>query len=157
MKIKYCSCGRSPLITQTDGENWSVYCSNCECGCSSEEKFKAIDNWNNIFGFRICHCLESSSCLPKNLITSESNLSNREIIEKAKLDCTDKYCVWTMSSTYLQALILFADKNKILDEWKFILHKEDGTQEDKTKNIEYIFKTFSEPLDELFMVEWNEG
>lgn len=104
----------------------------------------------------ICYVCESSLALPTGVATEECNLSIREVINEAKeVVVTGKY-VYTMSPFFLQSLILFADKEGVLNNWKFILLHNNGTKEDKTEHCEELFEMMSSPLDELFMVTYKD-
>lgn len=87
--------------------------------------------------------------------TEECNLSYKEQIEKAKKDCIECSACNTMSPTYLQAFKLYADRFDVLDQWKFIIIKDDGTSVDVTNNTEVAFAMMAKPLDDLFNVEIN--
>lgn len=101
---------------------------------------------------RIMYIHESSKTLDE-VSTEECNLSYKEQIEKAKKDCV-KYSVCnTMSPIYLQAFKLYADIFDVLDLWKFVILKDDGTSVDVTDNTEDAFAMMVKPLDDLFNVE----
>lgn len=85
--------------------------------------------------------------------TEEKDLSYREQIAKAKEDCLRDDCFRTMSPVYLQAFKLYADMFDVLDRWKFIILKDDGTSVDVTDNTEDAFAIMAKPLDDLFNVE----
>ena len=85
--------------------------------------------------------------------TEESDLSYREQIDKAKDDCLRNGYFRTMSPVYLQAFKLYADIFDVLDQWKFIILKDDGTSVDVTDNTEDAFAMMAKPLDDLFNVE----
>lgn len=95
---------------------------------------------------------ESSKTLD-SYSTEEKNLSYREQIDKAKEDCLRDGYFRTMSPVYLQAFKLYADMFDVLDRWKFIILKDDGTSVDVTDNTEDAFAMMSKPLDDLFNVE----
>lgn len=95
---------------------------------------------------------ESSKTLD-SYSTEEKNLSYREQIDKAKEDCLRDSCFRTMSPVYLQAFKLYADMFDVLDRWKFIILKDDGTSVDVTDNTEDAFAMMAKPLDDLFNVE----
>lgn len=104
----------------------------------------------------ICYVCESSLALPKGMATEECNLSIQEIIDEAKeASVTGRY-VYTMNPFFLQALVLFADKQGVLNKWNFVLLHNDGTTEDKTEHREELFSMMSEPLDQLFMVTYED-
>lgn len=85
--------------------------------------------------------------------TEEKDLSYREQIDKAKEDCLRDGYFRTMSPVYLQAFKLYADIFDVLDRWKFVILKDDGTSVDVTDNTEDAFAMMSKPLDDLFNVE----
>lgn len=85
--------------------------------------------------------------------TEERDLSYREQIDKAKEDCLRDGYFRTMSPVYLQAFKLYADIFDVLDRWKFVILKDDGTSVDVTDNTEDAFAMMSKPLDDLFNVE----
>ena len=60
-----------------------------------------------------------------------------------------------MSPTYLQAFKLYADMFGVLDLWKFVVRKDDGTSVDVTDNTEDAFAMMAKPLDDLFNIEFN--
>ena len=95
---------------------------------------------------------ESSKTLDGN-DTEECNLSYKEQIEKAKRDCIGHSVCNTMSPIYLQAFKLYADMFGILDQWKFVILKDDGTSVDVTDNTEDAFAMMTKPLDDLFNIE----
>ena len=82
--------------------------------------------------------------------TEECNFSYKEQIEKAKKDCIERSVCNTMSSFYLQAFKLYAEKFDVLDQWKFVILKDDGTSVDVTDNTEEAFAMMAKPLDDLF-------
>ena len=85
--------------------------------------------------------------------TEESDLSYREQIDKAKEDCLRDGYFRTMSPVYLQAFKLYADIFDVLDRWKFVILKDDGTSVDVTDNTEDAFAMMAKPLDDLFNIE----
>ena len=85
--------------------------------------------------------------------TEECNLSYNEQIEKAKKDCTERSVCNTMSPVYLQAFKLYADMFGVLDQWKFVILKDDGTSVDVTDSTEDAFAMMTKPLDDLFSIE----
>ena len=87
--------------------------------------------------------------------TEECNLSYKEQIEKAKRDCIGCSVCNTMSPIYLQAFKLYADMLGVLDQWKFVILKDDGTSVDVTDNTEEAFAMMTKPLDDLFNIEIN--
>lgn len=87
--------------------------------------------------------------------TEEKNLSYREQIDKAKEDCLRDGYFRTMSPVYLKAFKLYADIFDVLDQWKFVILKDDGTSVDVTDNTEDAFAMMTKPLDDLFDVEIN--
>jgi hypothetical protein len=87
--------------------------------------------------------------------TEECNLSYQEQIEKARKDCVECSVCNTMSPAYLQAFKLYADIFNVLDQWKFIIKKDDGTSIDVTDNTEDAFAMMTKPLDDLFNVEFE--
>ena len=95
---------------------------------------------------------ESSKTLDE-VGTEECNLSYKEQIEKAKKDCVERVVCDTMSPTYLQAFKLYADMFDVLDLWKFVILKDDGTSVDVTDNTEDAFAMMAKPLDDLFNIE----
>lgn len=97
---------------------------------------------------------ESSKTLDGN-DTEECNLSLQEQIEKAKKDCVERSVCNTMSPIYLQSFKLYADIFDVLDRWKFVILKDDGTSVDVTDNTGYAFAMMVKPLDDLFDVEFN--
>ena len=101
---------------------------------------------------RIMYIHESSKTL-HGVDTEECNLSYKEQIEKAERDCVECSVCNTMSPIYLQAFKLYADKLDVLNEWKFIIIKEDGFKEDVTDNTEDAFAMMAKPLDDLFNIE----
>lgn len=104
----------------------------------------------------ICYVCESSLALPKGIATEECNLSIKETIQEARETAiTGKSVVYTMSPFYLQALVLYVDKQQVLNQWKFILLHDDGTKEDKSDKREDLFAMMSSPLDELFMITFE--
>ena len=99
---------------------------------------------------------ESSKTLGENC-TEECDLSYKEQIEKARRDCMGCSVCNTMSPTYLQAFKLYADMFGVLDQWKFVILKDDGTSVDVTDNTEDAFAMMAKPLDDLFNVEIEMG
>ena len=97
---------------------------------------------------------ESSKTLD-GMNVEECNLSYQEQIEKAKKDCVKHSVCNTMSPVYLQAFKLYADRYNVLNEWKFIILKEDGCQEDVTDETEKAFALMAQAVDKLFVVEWD--
>lgn len=97
---------------------------------------------------------ESSKTL-HGVDTEECNLSYKEQMEKAERDCVECSVCNTMSSIYLQAFKLYADIFNVLDLWKFVILKDDGTSVDVTDNMEDAFAMLVKPLDDLFNVEFN--
>lgn len=97
---------------------------------------------------------ESSKTLDGN-DTEECNLSYKEQIEKAKKDCIEHSVCHTMSPIYLQAFKLYVDMFGVLEQWKFIIVKDDETSVDVTDNTEDAFAMMSKPLDDLFNIEFN--
>lgn len=97
---------------------------------------------------------ESSKTLD-GIDTEECNLSYKEQIEKAKKDCIEHSVLNTMSPTYLQAFKLYGDIFDVLDKWKFVILKDDGTSVDVTDNTEDAFAMMAKPLDDLFNIEIN--
>lgn len=95
---------------------------------------------------------ESSKTLD-SYSTEEENLSYREQIDKAKEDCLRDGYFRTMSPVYLQAFKLYADIFDVLDQWKFVILKDDGTSVDVTDNTEDAFAMMAKPLDDLFNIE----
>ena len=95
---------------------------------------------------------ESSKTLD-SYSTEERDLSYREQIAKAKEDCLRDGYFRTMSPVYLQAFKLYADIFDVLDRWKFVVLKNDGTSVDVTDNTEDAFAMMAKPLDDLFNVE----
>lgn len=95
---------------------------------------------------------ESSKTLD-SYSTEERDLSYREQIAKAKEDCLRDGCFRTMSPVYLQAFKLYADIFDVLDQWKFVVLKDDGTSVDVTDNTEDAFAMMAKPLDDLFNIE----
>ena len=74
-------------------------------------------------------------------------------MKKPKKDCVECSVCNTMSPIYLQAFKLYADIFDVLDQWKFIILKDDGTSVDVTDNTEDAFAMMAKPLDDLFNVE----
>ena len=101
---------------------------------------------------RICFIFEKGN---PHVNYAEDKLSMNEQVDKAAIDCNTLECVSTMSSTYLQALKLFADRNGVLDQWKFIIKHADGTDEDVTNNTEKAFAMMASAIDRLFMIGWD--
>lgn len=99
---------------------------------------------------------ESSKAL-NGMAAEECNLSYQEQIEKAKRDCRGCSVCNTMSPIYLQAFKLYADMFGVLDKWKFIILKDDGTCVDVTDNTEDAFAMMTKPLDDLFNIEIERG
>lgn len=99
---------------------------------------------------------ESSKAL-NGMAAEECNLSYREQIEKAKKDCLRDGYFRTMSPVYLQAFKLYADIFDVLDRWKFVILKDDGTSVDVTDNTEDAFAMMTKPLDDLFNIEIERG
>lgn len=97
---------------------------------------------------------ESSKTL-HGVDTEECNLSYKEQIEKAERDCVECSVCNTMSPTYLQAFKLYADMFGVLDQWKFVILKDDGAYVDATDNTEDAFAMMAKPLDDLFNIEFN--
>lgn len=95
---------------------------------------------------------ESSKTL-NGSAAEECNLSYREQIKKAKKDCVECSVCNTMSPIYLQAFKLYADIFDVLDQWNFVILKDDGTSVDVTNNTEDAFAMMTKPLDDLFSVE----
>ena len=98
---------------------------------------------------RICLIFEKGN---PHVAYAEDKLSMDEQVDKAAIDCNTLECVSTMSTTYLQALKLFANAKGVLDEWKFIIKHADGTAEDVTNNTEKAFAMMASALDRLFMI-----
>lgn len=98
---------------------------------------------------------ESSKTL-HGVDTEECNLSYKEQIEKAERDCVECSVINTMSPTYLQAFKLYADKLDVLNEWKFIIIKEDGSKEDVTENTEKAFALMTQAIDKLWFIEYDQ-
>lgn len=98
---------------------------------------------------------ESSKTLD-SYSTEERDLSYLEQISKAKEDCLRDGYFRTMSPVYLQAFKLYADIFDVLDQWKFIIKKDDGTSVDVTDNTEDAFAMMTKPLDDLFNVEFEK-
>lgn len=84
--------------------------------------------------------------------TEESDLSYQEQIDKAKDDCLHDGYFRTMSPTYLQAFILYADLYGVLKHWKFVILKDDGTSVDVTDHTEEAFAMMTKPIDGLFEI-----
>ena len=99
---------------------------------------------------------ESSKAL-NGMAAEECNLSYWEQIEKAKKDCLRDGYFRTMSPVYLQAFKLYADIFDVLDRWKFVILKDDGTSVDVTDNTEDAFAMMTKPLDDLFNIEIEKG
>ena len=95
---------------------------------------------------------ESSKAL-NGVAVEECNLSYHEQIEKAKKDCVERSVCNTMSPIYLQAFKLYADIFDVLDQWKFVILKDDGTSIDVTDKTEDAFAMMTKPLDDLFSIE----
>ena len=95
---------------------------------------------------------ESSKAL-NGVAVEECNLSYQEQIEKAKKDCVERSVCNTMSPVYLQAFKLYADMFGVLDQWKFVILKDDGAYVDVTDNTEDAFAMMTKPLDDLFNAE----
>lgn len=95
---------------------------------------------------------ESSKTL-NGSAAEECNLSYQEQIKKAKKDCVECIVCNTMSPIYLQAFKLYADIFDVLDQWKFVILKDDGTSVDVTDNTEDAFAMMTKPLDDLFNTE----
>ena len=95
---------------------------------------------------------ESSKTLDGN-DTEECNLSYKEQIEKAKRDCIGHSVCNTMSPIYLQAFKRYAYMFGVLDQWKFVILKDDGAYVDVTDNTEDAFAMMAKPLDDLFSIE----
>ena len=95
---------------------------------------------------------ESSKAL-NGVAVEECNLSYQEQIEKAKRDCIGHSVCNTMSPIYLQAFKLYADMFGVLDQWKFVILKDDGAYVDVTDNTEDAFAMMTKPLDDLFSIE----
>lgn len=95
---------------------------------------------------------ESSKAL-NGVAVEECNLSYKEQIEKAKRDCVERNVCNTMSPVYLQAFKLYADMFGVLDQWKFVILKDDGASVDVTDNTEDAFAMMTKPLDDLFSIE----
>ena len=95
---------------------------------------------------------ESSRTLDEDC-TEECDLSYKEQIEKAKRACIGQSVCNTMSPIFLQAFKLYADMFGVLDQWKFIILKDDGTSVDVTDNTEDAFAMMTKPLDDLFNIE----
>lgn len=87
--------------------------------------------------------------------TEECNLSYQEHIEKAEKNCVECSVCNIMSQTYLQAFKLYADIFDVLDQWKFVIKKDDGTSIDVTDNTEDAFAMMAKPLDDLFNIEFE--
>lgn len=121
-KTTFCTCNfKKPYVVQTEDGEWCVYCPDCGKEVSSDNKEEAMTKWAEQYGMNICFCCESSKGLPKNINTAECNLSVDEIKQKAKIDCTMKPCVYTMSPLYLREFIRAADCENILNNWAFVL------------------------------------
>ena len=58
-----------------------------------------------------------------------------------------------MSPIFLQAFKLYADVFGVLDQWKFVILKDDGAYVDVTDNTEDAFAMMTKPLDDLFNIE----
>ena len=95
---------------------------------------------------------ESSKAL-NGVAVEECNLSYQEQIEKAKKDCVERSVCNTMAPVYLQAFKLYADMFGVLDQWKFVILKDDGAYVDVTDNTEDAFAMMTKPLDDLFNAE----
>ena len=95
---------------------------------------------------------ESSKAL-NGVAVEECNLSYKEQIEKAIRDCMESSVCNTMSSIYLKAFKLYADMFGVLDQWKFVILKDDGAYVDVTDNTEDAFAMMTKPLDDLFSIE----
>ena len=95
---------------------------------------------------------DSSKAL-NGVAVEECNLSYREQIEKAKKDCVECSVCNTMSPIYLQAFKLYADIFDVLNLWKFVILKDDGTSIDVTDKTEDAFAMMAKPLDDLFSTE----
>ena len=105
----------------------------------------------------ICYVCESSLALPNGVLTEECNRSIEETIQQAEKVVDSEKSVYTMSPFFLQPLILFADEKGVLDNWKFVLLHDDGSEEDKTDKRQHLFEMMSSPLDRLFTTAWKDG